>query len=38
MTMVTTPRLGLLFDDVAGLRDGGRILWPDKSPETLPPT
>lgn len=38
MTIVTTPRLGREEDEVAGLRDCGRILWPEKSPATLPPT
>lgn len=35
--MVTTPRLGLEERGASGLRQGGRILSPVKSPETLPP-
>lgn len=35
--MVTTPRLPLDLEIVAGLRDLGRIFCPENSPETLPP-
>lgn len=36
--MATTPRFPRDPEDHAGLRHAGRILWPEKSAQTLPPT